>query len=65
MNSYEIKLKNKGYKNICGVDEVGLGPWAGPLAFGAVILPVELIDFPFKDSKLLTPKQRENIYNEL
>jgi len=65
MSEYEIKLKEKGFKAICGVDEVGLGPWAGPIAFGAVILPVELIDFPFKDSKLLTAKKRENIYEEL
>jgi ribonuclease HII len=65
MSGYEIKLKNKGFKAICGVDEVGLGPWAGPVAFGAVILPIELIDFPFQDSKLLTHKKRENIYEEL
>lgn len=65
MEEYEIKLKNKGYKNICGVDEVGLGPWAGPIAFGAVILPDALLDFPFKDSKLLSHKKREDIYNEL
>ncbi len=65
MSDYEIKLKNKGFKAICGVDEVGLGPWAGPIAFGAVILPMELLDFPFMDSKLLTAKKRENIYEEL
>ena len=65
MSEYEQKLKKKGYKNICGVDEVGLGPGAGPIAFGAVILPLELLDFPFKDSKLLSHKKRENIYNEL
>ena len=50
MNIYEEQnLKKKGYKHICGVDEVGLGPWAGPVAFGAVILPIELLDFPFQD----------------
>ncbi|NQU99823.1 MAG: ribonuclease HII [Parcubacteria group bacterium] len=65
MSEYEIKLKKQGFKAICGVDEVGLGPWAGPVAFGAVILPIELIEFPFRDSKLLTHKKRENIYEEL
>ena len=66
MNIYEEQnLKKQGYKHICGVDEVGLGPWAGPVAFGAVILPIELMDFPFQDSKLLTHKKRENIYEEL
>lgn len=65
MNTYESKLKNRGYKNICGVDEVGLGPWAGPMAFGAVILPADLLGYPLKDSKLLTPKKRTNIFNEL
>lgn len=68
MNRYNLpeenRLNREGFNLICGIDEVGLGPWAGPLAFGAVILPVKLLDFPFKDSKLLTGKSRENIFNK-
>lgn len=65
MNTYEHKLKRQGYQYICGVDEVGIGPWAGPMAFGAVILPVKFLNFPFKDSKLLTHKKRADIFNKL
>lgn len=65
MNTYEHKLKKQGYKYICGIDEVGIGPWAGPLTIGAVILPLELLDFPFKDSKKISLKKRENVFEEL
>ena len=64
---YEKKLRNKGYKTICGVDEAGRGPLAGPVCAAAVVLPeyfpIELRDI--NDSKKLTPKKREELYSKI
>ena len=60
---YENKLREKGIKVVAGVDEAGRGAWAGPVVAGAVILP-EGIDIPeLKDSKLLTSKKRDYLYD--
>lgn len=59
----EIELSERSYKSICGIDEVGLGPWAGPLTFGAVIYSEKLKEIQLKDSKLLSPKKREDIFS--
>ena len=60
--SYEISAREKGYKSICGVDEAGRGPLAGPVCAAAVILP-EGIDIPgLNDSKKLSEKKREELY---
>lgn len=49
---------------ILGIDEVGRGPWAGPLVVGAVILGENFpTDIQLTDSKKLTPKQRDKLYN--
>jgi ribonuclease HII len=48
---------------VAGVDEAGRGAWAGPIVVGAVILPPGR--YPFKDSKLLTPKAREALAEEV
>lgn len=57
---YEEKLLKEGYKLICGVDEVGRGPLAGPVVAAAVILkPGVRIDVT--DSKKLTKKRRRNL----
>ena len=54
---------NKGYSLLCGVDEAGAGPLAGPVYAAAVILPREM-DIPgLNDSKKLTEKQREALYD--
>lgn len=61
----ENKYKNLGYSNIAGLDEAGKGAWAGPVVAAAVILP-EKIKLPsLNDSKLLTPKKRDNLYDEI
>ena len=58
---YERKLYEDGYRYICGVDEVGRGPLAGPVVCAAVIMPLdELID-GVDDSKKLTAKRREKL----
>jgi ribonuclease HII len=50
-----------GFKTIAGVDEVGRGPLAGPVVAAAVILPRGFTHPEIKDSKLLSPKQRERL----
>lgn len=61
---YEIEnaLRQKGLTLICGVDEAGRGPLAGPVAAGAVILPEGLVIEGLNDSKKLTEKKREALF---
>lgn len=56
---YEKELLEKGYKYICGVDEVGRGPLAGPVVCAAVIMPLDDIIDGVDDSKKLSAKKRE------
>ncbi len=56
---YEKELAQKGYKYICGVDEVGRGPLAGPVVCAAVIMPLDDIIEGIDDSKKLTAIKRE------
>lgn len=61
----EYEQINKGYSIICGVDEAGKGPLAGPVAAAACILPVGFNLPELKDSKLLSEKKRERVYDEI
>lgn len=61
--SYECNAKNKGYKYICGVDEAGRGPLAGPVCAAAVILPEGCEIEGLNDSKKLSEKKREMLYD--
>lgn len=58
---YERELTEKGYKYICGVDEVGRGPLAGPVVCAAVIMPLDDIIDGVDDSKKLSEKKREKL----
>ncbi len=58
---YERELKNSGYNLICGADEVGRGPLAGPVVCAAVIMPAEGIIEGVDDSKKLTARKREKL----
>ena len=59
----ENEYREKGYNIICGVDEAGRGPIAGPVVAGAVILPLDF-DFPqITDSKKLTEKKRDEFFD--
>lgn len=62
---YERELLEKGYKYICGVDEVGRGPLAGPVVCGAVIMPLEDIIDGVDDSKKLTAKKRADLSKKI
>ena len=62
---YEKNLKEKGYKYICGVDEAGRGPLAGPVYTAAVILDPENPIAGLNDSKKLSEKKRDLLFNEI
>lgn len=61
MQSYEREYAQ--YQTICGIDEVGRGPLAGPVVAGAVILPKECSILYLNDSKKLSAKKREELYH--
>lgn len=63
MKEIECRLYSKGYKLIAGVDEAGRGPLAGPVCAAAVILPEDLIIEGINDSKKLTEKNREQLFD--
>ena len=55
----------QGYERVCGVDEAGAGPLAGPVYAGAVILPRYIELKWLNDSKQVTPKRRDVLYDEI
>ena len=61
--SYENECKEKGFLSVCGVDEAGRGPLAGNVVAAAVIMPEDLIIEGLDDSKKLTEKKREKLYD--
>ncbi len=60
---YERKYGDREY--ICGIDEAGRGPFAGPVVAGAVILPKDIMIIGINDSKKLSPKKRDALYDEI
>lgn len=60
---YENEARAAGYSRILGVDEAGRGPMAGPLVVGGVIFPEDFYDERINDSKKLTEKKREALYD--
>ena len=63
MMQFEHKYEHLGY--LCGIDEVGRGPLAGPVVAGAVILPKDCDILYINDSKKLTAAKREELYDEI
>ena len=63
LHFYEKQYEN--YEYICGIDEVGRGPLAGPVVAGAVILPKDCEILYINDSKKLSEKKREALYDEI
>ncbi len=60
---YEEKLYAEGYSAVCGCDEAGRGPLCGPVVAAAVILPKDLVIEGLNDSKKLTEKKREKLFD--
>ena len=63
MSVFEEEYKD--YQYICGIDEVGRGPLAGPVVAGAVILPKDDMILYLNDSKKLSEKKRDMLYDEI
>lgn len=62
---YEQEFSKLGYLHVAGVDEAGRGPLCGPVVASAVILPNDLFIEGINDSKKLSEKKREKIYEEI
>lgn len=67
LKQYENELykNNSNIKYICGIDEAGRGPLAGPVVVGAVIMPKESFIEGINDSKKISEKKREKLYNQI
>lgn len=61
----EEKHYQEGYQVICGIDEAGRGPLCGPVVAAAVVLPRGACIEGVNDSKKLSPKKREQVYEEI
>ena len=65
MYRYERKYWNQGNEYILGLDEAGRGPWAGPLVVAGCILPKGYKNDEINDSKKLSMKKREKLFDEI
>ncbi|MCP4350977.1 MAG: ribonuclease HII [Desulfobacterales bacterium] len=65
MWTFEKKAEQKGFSTIAGVDEAGRGPLAGPVVSAAVVLPPAFPVPEVTDSKKLTPKKRDYLYEKI
>jgi ribonuclease HII len=67
MPSYDLERKYmaEGFSAVCGIDEAGRGPLSGSVYAAACILPVGLEIAGLNDSKKLTPKKREKLFDEI
>ena len=63
MNSFERRARQRGHKMVAGIDEAGRGPLAGPVVAAAVILPFDYENTDIRDSKQLSAKKRETLYD--
>jgi len=63
--SEERSLWDGGADVVVGIDEVGRGAWAGPLTLGAVVVPKDRRIYKLRDSKMLTEREREALYDRV
>lgn len=61
----ERRMWGLGHGIVVGVDEVGRGAWAGPLSVGAAVIPKESRVYKIRDSKMLTEKERELLFDRV
>ncbi len=65
MSFFESKLYQEGYRNVCGVDEAGRGPLAGPVVAAAVVLPKNFLLKGLNDSKKVEKKRRKELFKQI
>ncbi len=65
MMVYEKEAQKQGFQYVAGIDEVGRGPLAGPVVAAAVILPEKIFISGINDSKKLSSKKRQQLYQEI
>ena len=65
LKKQEKELRNKGFKYICGIDEAGRGPLAGPVVVASVIMPEDSMIEGVNDSKKISEKKREKLYDQI
>ena len=65
LKEIEKNLHEKGIEYICGIDEAGRGPLAGPVVIAAVIMPEDSMIEGVNDSKKVSEKKREALYNQI
>ena len=63
LKEIEKDLYNKGFNNLCGIDEAGRGPLAGPVVVAGVIMPKDSMIEGINDSKKVSEKKREKLYD--
>lgn len=63
LKQMEKELNEKGFKSICGIDEAGRGPLAGPVVVAGVIMPKDSMIEGVNDSKKISEKKREKLYD--
>ena len=63
LKKFEKELYNKGFNKICGIDEAGRGPLAGPVVVAGVIMPQDSMIEGVNDSKKVSEKKREKLYD--
>ncbi|MEI7597729.1 MAG: ribonuclease HII [Aestuariivirga sp.] len=61
----ERKAMRKGTKIVCGIDEAGRGPWAGPVVAAAVVLDPKIVPDGLNDSKKLSEARRESLFTAI
>ena len=65
LKEQENELRKKGFNYICGIDEAGRGPLAGPVVIASVIMPANSMIEGINDSKKISEKKREKIYDQI
>ena len=65
LKEIDIQMYNLGFDFICGIDEAGRGPLAGPVVVASVILPKDSMIEGVNDSKKVSEKKREKLYEEI
>jgi ribonuclease HII len=65
LKEHENQLREKGFKYICGIDEAGRGPLAGPVVIASVIMPEDSMLEGVNDSKKVSEKKRELLYEQI